>query len=187
MEIYIAENSGFCKGVEYAVNTALSLEDKNAYILGEIIHNADVVKAISDKGLKVVESLEDVPDGSSVVFRSHGVPESYYGICESRNIKVIDCTCGFVKRTQKIVAEQYALGNHIVIAGEPTHPEVMGLLGWCGGQATIVNDENKIPPSIKSKCVCIVSQTTFSAQKFEKIIKNIRKLCEKTVAVFKTI
>ena len=187
MEIYIAENSGFCKGVEYAVNTALSLEDKNAYILGEIIHNADVVKAISDKGLKVVESLEDVPDGSSVVFRSHGVPESYYGICERRNIKVIDCTCGFVKRTQKIVAEQYALGNHIVIAGEPTHPEVMGLLGWCGGQATIVNDENKIPPSIKSKCVCIVSQTTFSAQKFEKIIKNIRKLCEKTVAVFKTI
>ncbi len=187
MEIYIAENSGFCKGVEYAVNTALSLEDKNAYILGEIIHNADVVKAISDKGLKVVESLEDVPDGSSVVFRSHGVPESYYGICESRNIKVIDCTCGFVKRTQKIVAEQYALGNHIVIAGEPTHPEVMGLLGWCGGQATIVNDENKIPPSIKPKCVCIVSQTTFSAQKFEKIIKNIRKLCEKTVAVFKTI
>ena len=187
MEIYIAENSGFCKGVEYAVNTALSLEDKNAYILGEIIHNADVVKAISDKGLKVVERLEDVPDGSSVVFRSHGVPESYYGICERRNIKVIDCTCGFVKRTQKIVAEQYALGNHIVIAGEPTHPEVMGLLGWCGGQATIVNDENKIPPSIKSKCVCIVSQTTFSAQKFEKIIKNIRKLCEKTVAVFKTI
>ncbi len=187
MEIYIAENSGFCKGVEYAVNTALSLEDKNAYILGKIIHNADVVKAISDKGLKVVESLEDVPDGSSVVFRSHGVPESYYGICERRNIKVIDCTCGFVKRTQKIVAEQYALGNHIVIAGEPTHPEVMGLLGWCGGQATIVNDENKIPPSIKSKCVCIVSQTTFSAQKFEKIIKNIRKLCEKTVAVFKTI
>ncbi len=187
MEIYIAENSGFCKGVEYAVNTALSLKDKNAYILGEIIHNADVVKAISDKGLKVVESLEDVPDGSSVVFRSHGVPESYYGICESRNIKIIDCTCGFVKRTQKIVAEQYALGNHIVIAGEPTHPEVMGLLGWCGGQATIVNDENKIPPSIKSKCVCIVSQTTFSAQKFEKIIKNIRKLCEKTVAVFKTI
>lgn len=187
MEIYIAENSGFCKGVEYAVNTALSLEDKNAYILGEIIHNADVVKAISDRGLKVVESLEDVPDGSSVVFRSHGVPESYYGICERRNIKVIDCTCGFVKRTQKIVAEQYALGNHIVIAGEPTHPEVMGLLGWCGGQATIVNDENKIPPSIKSKCVCIVSQTTFSAQKFEKIIKNIRKLCEKTVAVFKTI
>ena len=187
MEIYIAENSGFCKGVEYAVNTALSLEDKNAYILGEIIHNADVVKAISDKGLKVVESLEDVPDGSSVVFRSHGVPESYYGICERRNIKIIDCTCGFVKRTQKIVAEQYALGNHIVIAGEPTHPEVMGLLGWCGGQATIVNDENKIPPSIKSKCVCIVSQTTFSAQKFEKIIKNIRKLCEKTVAVFKTI
>ena len=69
MEIYVAKNSGFCKGVQKAVDTALNLQTENAYILGELIHNADVVKAINDKGLKVVESLDVIPDGSSVVFR----------------------------------------------------------------------------------------------------------------------
>lgn len=187
MKVYVAEHSGFCKGVEHAVNTALSLEKENAYILGEIIHNAEVVKAIKDKGLNVVESLDEIPDGSTVVFRSHGVPESYYGKCARRNIEIIDCTCGFVKRTQKIVAEQSSLGNLIVIAGEPTHPEVVGLIGWCKGNAVIVNDPDDIPAEIADKNLCIVSQTTFSAEKFENIIKNIKKLSEKTVAVFKTI
>lgn len=187
MEIFIAKHSGFCKGVENAVNTALGLETDNAYVLGEIIHNADVVKAIKEKGLKVVESIDELPDGSTVVFRSHGVPKSFYAECESRGIRIIDCTCGFVKRTQKIVEEQSLLGTHIVIAGEPTHPEVIGLLGWCGGNATVVSDPDDIPEFLSAKNLCIVSQTTFSAQKFEKIIKNIRKLCEKTVAVFKTI
>ncbi len=187
MKIYVAENSGFCKGVERAVNTALSLETENAYVLGEIIHNHDVVKAIKEKGLKVVERLDEVPDGSTVVFRSHGVPKSYYSECERRAIKVVDCTCGFVKRTQSIVAEQSALGNFIVIAGEPTHPEVIGLLGWCESSAAVINDENRIPAELADKNVCIVGQTTFSPLKFEKIIKNIRKLCKKTVAVFETI
>ena len=187
IEVFIAKNSGFCKGVEYAVNTALSLELENAYILGEIIHNEEVIKAIKNKGLKVVEKLEDIPDNSTVVFRSHGVPKNYYVECEKRNIKIIDCTCRFVKNTQRIVEEQSLKGNLIVIAGEPTHPEVLGLLGWCEAGAVVINDENKIPQYLVDKNVCIVSQTTFSATKFEKIIKNIEKLCEKTVAVFKTI
>lgn len=187
MEIFVAKNSGFCKGVEYAVNTALGLDSKNAYILGEIIHNADVVRAIKDKGLKVVERIEEVPDGSTLVFRSHGVPRDYYAECSKRNIKVIDCTCGFVKRTQKIVDEQSSLGKFIVIAGEPTHPEVIGLLGWCKSHAVVLNNPEDIPQYLAEESLCIVSQTTFSAEKFEKIIKNIKKLCKKTVAVFKTI
>lgn len=187
MKIYIAKNSGFCKGVEHAVDTALSLETQNAYILGEIIHNYEVVNAIKEKGLKVIDNLDEVPDNSTVVFRSHGVPKIYYSECQRRNIKIVDCTCGSVKRTQKIVAEQSEQGKFIVIAGEPTHPEVVGLLGWCGNNAVVVSDENRIPHILYDKNVCIVSQTTFSATKFEKIIENIRKLCEKTVAVFKTI
>ena len=187
MKVYVAENSGFCKGVERAVNTALSLESENAYVLGEIIHNDEVVNAIKERGLKVVEALDEIPDGSTVIFRSHGVPQSYYSECENRNIKVVDCTCAFVKRTQSIVAEQSRRGKYIVIAGEPTHPEVVGLMGWCGSNAMVINDENKIPPQLADKNICIVSQTTFSSVKFEKIIKNIKKLCEKTVAVFDTI
>ncbi len=186
-QITVAKQSGFCKGVEFAVNTALNLEAENVYVLGEIIHNADVVKLLEEKGLKTVEQLSCIPDGATVIFRSHGVPKNYYSICASRSIKVVDCTCGFVKRTQSIVEEQSAQGKFIVIVGEPEHPEVTGLLGWCAGNAAVVNDFNNIPCELETKDLCIVCQTTFSAEKFEKIIKNIKKLCKKTVAVFKTI
>ena len=187
MEVIVAKHSGFCTGVKRAVNTAMSLEGKNAYVLGEIIHNSAVVNAIRDKGLITVDSLDEIPDGSTVVFRSHGVPENYYSICAERNIKVVDCTCEFVRRTQKLVKEQYALGKCILIVGEPDHPEVTGLLGWCANSARVINDPEADFTEFAQKDLCIVCQTTFSSQKFEKIIKNIKKVCEKTVAVFKTI
>ena len=187
MNVIVAKHSGFCVGVQHAVDRAMSLEGTDSYVLGEIIHNAEVVKEIADKGIKVVESLDEVPDGSTILFRSHGVPENYFAECEKRNVKIVDCTCGFVRRTQKIVKEQYALGKHIVIVGEKGHPEVTGLLGWCDGTATVLNDFCDIPTEIASKDLAVVCQTTFSAEKFAKIVKNIKKVCEKTVAVFKTI
>ncbi|MCD8309055.1 MAG: 4-hydroxy-3-methylbut-2-enyl diphosphate reductase [Clostridia bacterium] len=186
MNVIIAKNSGFCTGVRRAVDTALAAE-KDTYVLGELIHNKDVIKEISDHGVHTVESLAEVPDGATVIFRSHGVPQSYYGQCEERGIKVIDCTCEFVKRTQKIVREQYLSGKTIVIAGEPTHPEVIGLMGWCGNSAYVVNSEDADLSEIGGKELCVVAQTTFSVKKFEKIIENIKKQREKTVAVFKTI
>ncbi len=187
MQVYVAKNSGFCRGVKNAVDTALSVPAENTYILGEIIHNAEVVKSIADRGLKVVENFSEIPDGATVIFRSHGVPLSYYAECEKRNIKIIDCTCKFVNNTQKIVRDEYAKGNFIVICGEPTHPEVISLQGWCENSALVVNSEDCNFWQIREKNVSIVAQTTFSVEKFEKIIKNIGKLCEKSVAVFKTI
>ena len=130
MQVVIAESSGFCRGVKNAVDTALTVPAENTYILGEIIHNAEVVDAISKRGIKVVETIEEIPDGATVIFRSHGVPITYYKECEKRNVKVIDCTCKFVNNTQKIVKSEYEKGNQIVICGEPTHPEVIGLQGW---------------------------------------------------------
>ena len=186
MNVIIAEHSGFCAGVKYAVETAMSLDGDNCYVLGEIIHNPEVVKSLADKGLKTVDSLDEIPNGSTVVFRSHGVPECCFDECKKRNIKVVDCTCAFVRRTQQIVSEQHALGRHIIIVGEAGHPEVTGLLGWCGGQATVLNG-GEIPEDLRTKELAVVCQTTFSAEKFEKTIKNIKKVCEKTVAVFKTI
>lgn len=187
MEILVAKNSGFCKGVKKAVDTAMSLPADNTYVLGEIIHNPEVVKAIAAKGIKVVDSIDEVPDGARVIFRSHGVPKSFYALCEERNIEVVDCTCPFVKHTQRIVEEQYKLGKQIVIVGESGHPEVTGLLGWCNGEALVLNDPEYMPTELMQKDLAIVCQTTFSAENFEKIIKNIKKVCEKTVAVFKTI
>ncbi len=187
MNVVIAKSSGFCPGVKYAVDIVMNMSAENTFVLGELIHNDIVMRQIAAKGIKTVSELSEVPDGATVVFRSHGVPEDYYGICARRNIKVVDCTCGFVKRTQKIIKEQYAQNKHVVIIGEPHHPEVVGLLGWCGQSATVIRDENEINDNLRQKELCVVCQTTFSTEKFVKIIKNIRKVCEKTVAVFETI
>ena len=187
MQITIAKNSGFCRGVQRAVDTAMSVPAENTYVLGEIIHNSHVVDQIKARGITTVESLNEIPDGATVIFRSHGVPASYYNECEKRGIKIIDCTCSFVRNTQKIVKEQSEKGKFIVIVGEATHPEVVGLQGWCSSPALVVKNPEFDFTAIKDKDVCIVAQTTFSVEKFEKIIENIKNLCEKTVAVFKTI
>ena len=187
MQVYVAKSSGFCRGVQNAVDTAMNTDPRHAYVLGEIIHNAGVMQAIKGRGIKVVEALSEVPDGATVIFRSHGVPPEYYAECKNRGINCIDCTCKFVSNTQKIVKNEYEKGNLVIICGEPTHPEVIGLCGWCNNSAHVINGESPLPDDIKDKNVSIVAQTTFSVEKFEKIIKNIKKLCEKSVAVFKTI
>lgn len=187
MQVIIAKNSGFCRGVQRAVDTAMSVPAENTYVLGEIIHNSHVVSDIKSRGITTVERLEDIPDNATVIFRSHGVPSAYYDECARCSIKVIDCTCNFVRNTQKIVREQSANGKFIVIVGEATHPEVVGLLGWCSGPSIVVKDPDYDFSAIRDKDVCVVAQTTFSVEKFEKIIENIKNLCEKTVAVFKTI
>ena len=187
MNVILAKNSGFCRGVRRAVDAAMHADGRNTFVLGEIIHNKEVIESIEKRGVKSVGSLGEVPDGATVIFRSHGVPESFYGECERRGIKVLDCTCEFVRKTQNIVREQHALGKEIIIIGEPTHPEVVGLQGWCGNSAHVISSVESPLPDLVGKDVCVVSQTTFSVEKFEKIIENIKKQREKTVAVFKTI
>jgi len=135
MEILVAKNGGFCRGVKNAVDTALSISPQNTYIYGEIIHNPDVVQAITNRGLIMVEDLADVPNGATLIIRSHGVGKDVYRLCAERNIKIVDCTCEFVRRTQKIVDEKYREGKSIIIVGEKSHPEVVGINGWCDGKA----------------------------------------------------
>lgn len=186
MEILVAKSGGFCRGVEKAVNTALNIPIDNTYILGEIIHNPDVVEILSQRGLITVNDLKEVPNGATLIIRSHGVAKQIYELCEKRSIKIVDCTCEFVRRTQRIVAEQFALGKTIVIIGEHTHPEVVGLKGWCEG-AFVFSSENDDFSVLEAKNLCVVAQTTFSEEKFEKIIKILQNNGEKTVEVFKTI
>ncbi len=187
MEFIIAKSGGFCQGVKKAVDTALSVKATNAYIFGEIIHNPEVVRRITDRGIATVESLREVPDGGTLIIRSHGVGREIYERCEERRIQVVDCTCVFVRRTQKIVDEEYRKGKTVVIVGEKTHPEVIGLNGWCDDSAYVFSSEEEDFSPLKEKNCVVVAQTTYSEQKFEKIIKSIRNICEKTVEIFKTI
>ncbi len=187
MEFIVAKSGGFCQGVKKAVDTALSISPVNTYIYGEIIHNPDVVRTIKERGITTVERLDEVPDGATLIIRSHGVGKEIFARCKERNIQVVDCTCGFVRRTQTIVDEEYRKGKTIVIVGEKTHPEVIGLNGWCENSAYVFSSAKEDFSVLKEKNCVVVAQTTYSVEKFEKIIKTLKNICEKTVEIFKTI
>ncbi len=187
MEFIIAKSGGFCHGVKKAVDTALSIQPDNTYIYGEIIHNPEVVQEIKDRGIAMVETLSEVPDGATLIIRSHGVGKKVFELCKDRNIKVVDCTCAFVRRTQTIVDEQHRKGKTIVIVGEKTHPEVIGINGWCDNEAYVFSSEQEDFSVLKGKECVVVAQTTYSEEKFEKIIKTLKNNGEKTVEIFKTI
>ena len=187
MKVYVAEHCGFCTGVKKAVDTALSVPAENTYVLGELIHNEDVTSRIRARGLIIVERLEEVPDGATLLIRSHGVGKAIYSACEARGIRVIDCTCSFVRRTQKLVEEASVNGRTVAIAGHREHPEVVGLVGWCAGEAFVFDDAEDDFSPLGGKDVVLVSQTTFSVQRFSKIAENIQKVRPKTVEIFQTI
>ena len=188
MQVIVAKHGGFCSGVRRAVDTAMRIDPKNVYILGELIHNHTVTDRIADRGILTVNSVEEVPAGSALIIRSHGVSEEVLQACEQRQIRIVDCTCPYVRRTQNIVKKRSGSGQTLIVIGEKSHPEVLGILGWFSGESYVVNtEEESLNPAFANKNLLVVAQTTFSEEKFKKIIKNITKLCKKTVEVFKTI
>ena len=185
MEIIVAKNAGFCFGVDNAVKSALSVEGK-AVTLGEIIHNELVVEKLKRKGIYPISSLDEYKEGK-VIIRSHGVAKSLYDYLDKNNIEYIDATCPFVKRIHKIVEKAYHEGKHIIITGEPTHAEVVGINGYCDNSAIIISSEEMAEEIIFEDFEYIlVSQTTFSLKRFNNIKNIIKNKC-KIVEIFDTI
>lgn len=188
MRIIFAKNSGFCFGVRSAVDTAYKHAGENTYTYGEIIHNEIVLKKLADAGVKSVESVEEIDaQNATVIIRSHGAKKSVYEQIESKNFTLIDATCPFVKKIHEIVKKHYEDGYRIVVIGNKDHPEVIGINGWCNDSAIIVDETFDFSSLKNEEKLCFVTQTTFSTQKYAKILKKIRKECNKTVEIFDTI
>ena len=183
MKIVRAKTAGFCFGVKRAVETVYKELQGEAgsgpriYTYGPIIHNDEVVKDMEKRGVKVLRTeaeLESLTEGT-VIIRSHGVPEYIYKKMEEQGLTVIDATCPFVKKIHNIVKRESRAGSHIVIIGNPEHPEVQGIRGWAGDHVTVVQSEKDasdfVPnPGMK---VCIVAQTTFNYNKFQDLVEII--------------
>ena len=187
MNVTVAKSSGFCSGVRHAVDTAMHIPPENVYLLGELIHNPSVTQAVRERGIVTVETVEEVPRGATLILRSHGVGRAVYDACERKEIRVVDCTCPFVRRTQEIVRDSAAAGKTVVVIGERRHPEVVGLCGWGEGRVLVVEDENADFGALRGQKAVVVAQTTCSEEKFQKILENIEKVCGETVEIFKTI
>ncbi|MGP1432669.1 MAG: bifunctional 4-hydroxy-3-methylbut-2-enyl diphosphate reductase/30S ribosomal protein S1 [Catonella sp.] len=182
MEIKVAKNAGFCFGVRRAVELAntLSSEGKPVYTYGEIIHNETVVKELEEKGVKVVNNLDELkePDKGTLIIRSHGIPKSDYDKLSKMGVCYKDATCPFVKKIHKL-AREYSenFNNQIVIVGAEDHPEVVGIKGWCLTEPVIIgNVEEALNYSENSeKTHVILAQTTFNLNKFQDIVEIFKK------------
>ncbi|MCD5413826.1 MAG: 4-hydroxy-3-methylbut-2-enyl diphosphate reductase [Clostridiales bacterium] len=190
MKVILANVCGVCFGVEKAIKMThreLSTSQRNEpiYALGQLIHNPQVIEDLEKAGLKTIENLNQISKGT-VIIRSHGVGKETYELANSKSLKIVDTTCPFVTRIQKIVTQYYSQGYQIIIIGNPSHPEVIGLNGWCSNKASIVENENDLMDISNINKICVVAQTTVSVEKFEKICKIIN-MKNKGTKIFHTI
>ncbi|HAA25872.1 MAG TPA: 4-hydroxy-3-methylbut-2-enyl diphosphate reductase [Ruminiclostridium sp.] len=178
-KIILAKTAGFCFGVANAVQTAFRVLKENpgrTRIYGELIHNRQVSDALAEEGAFSVQSPDQLEPGDHVVIRAHGIGEDLYNELKSRDVVIHDATCPYVKRIHNLVREKYNEGCRIIIVGDRTHPEVIGINGWCGNEAFVVSEPEEVEllPDT-DKCVFVVAQTTMKPEKYGEICDLIKK------------
>ncbi|MCI8417502.1 MAG: 4-hydroxy-3-methylbut-2-enyl diphosphate reductase [Lachnospiraceae bacterium] len=182
MRVKMAKKRGFCFGVRRAVDTVYDQVQKGGgpiYTYGPIVHNEQVVQDLEARGVRVIrdqEELERLTEGT-VIIRAHGVGRSVCEKLERQGVSYVDATCPFVKKIHRIVERESGSGRHILIAGNPSHPEVEGIQGWCQGPVSVLESleeaENFVAfPETK---LCLVAQTTFNYNKFKDLVEIISK------------
>lgn len=192
MKVVRAKSAGFCFGVKNAVGTAYKmienrLEGERLVMLGELTHNELVTKELLENGFEIIDDAKDVPIGSTVIIRAHGVTPKQKEILEKKNCKIFDCTCPFVDKIHKIVRQEASKGNKIILTGTPGHPEVEGIRGEAPDFVTVISTPEELEKlSIDPQKTVLISQTTFSSPVF----KEICAIIENTIAknqIFDTI
>ncbi len=178
MKITLAKSAGFCFGVEKALNTAFEAakSNKNVYMLGDIVHNEDVVKSIKGSGIKTIRSLKN-GKGMTLIIRAHGTPASTLRKAKRLGYKIIDATCPMVKEIHKIAKNLENDGYQIIIIGDKKHDEVKGIAGQLKKKALVIDDLKNIPiPKLqKLKKAAIVVQSTQNLEKVLEIVAVLKK------------
>ncbi len=188
MKIVLADSAGFCFGVKRATQLAFKAAEETCRIcsLGPIIHSPQVVEKLENKGVRVVEKLEDIEEGT-VIIRSHGITAGELEEIKARNLIPVDATCPFVKKAQDYATMLCSEGYSVVLVGEKDHPEVKGIISYTrDGEVTVVADSREAQHLPGKGKIGIVAQTT---QSFENL-RQVTTVCldkSKEVRVFNTI
>ena len=214
VKITVVEPHGFCAGVTAALKKALSLSNacsttpqplnpstpQPLYCLHELVHNEIVVADLKTRGFVFVESLNEVPEGSTVLFSAHGVGPEIRKRAAERRLTVVDATCPFVARVHKAARDFAARGLPVVVIGNPAHAEVKGIVGEVGGAVivgSLAEAEGLEPPfgghagaraptapaphepratnHEPRPALGVVSQTTMNADEVAEIIAELRR------------
>lgn len=171
-KIIIAEHYGFCSGVDIAVNSLNKLMDikKNIYIYGDLIHNKIVMSKFKNKGLHIVNNIDNIPNNGTLVIRTHGVKPVVYKKAKEKGIDIIDLTCIYVKRSQKYAKEIIEKGLDLIIIGEKAHDEILSIQGASGGAFVVISSKEEAEKINTIQKAGIVIQTTFNRETAKDII-----------------
>ncbi len=188
MKIIVDTHAGFCEGVRTAVEKvhSLLLVHKAVHIHGELIHNRDMVSLFSRRGLVSHTSYNDIPDNSTAVLRTHGTKLSDFHTLRKRSSKLVNLCCSNVTRIQGIIKKYSADGTHILITGDPGHPETESLSSYAK-EYTVLSSMSGCDTIPDRKSYLLVSQTTFDIQKFSEIETYLKKKFSGRITVIPTI
>jgi 4-hydroxy-3-methylbut-2-enyl diphosphate reductase len=177
VEIIESRDMGFCFGVRRAVDMMLEAakDGHRVTTLGQVVHNPQVVAELEEVGISVNESRTTGGVSTDrVAITAHGVTEARVAEIKAEGYEVIDTTCQFVARSQLAAKHLAEAGFTIIIFGDPEHPEVKGVVGWCKGRGITVPDESLegLPAYLPSK-IGVISQTTHTPERFARFVANL--------------
>jgi (E)-4-hydroxy-3-methyl-but-2-enyl pyrophosphate reductase len=189
MEVLLADEYGFCFGVERAVEMVEDAVDEGRgpiRSLGPLIHNAQEMERLGGKGVSTIDLPTDA-DSSVAVIRAHGVTPQVQWELEQRAAQVIDATCPFVTRVQHLAERAAEQGRDVVVAGNPDHPEMIGVVGYAPNNTYVVRDASEVAslPTLRSPLV--VSQTTIKLKTFLEVAEAVRAKADAEPQVINTI
>lgn len=150
----------------------LALANAPAYSLGPLIHNSVAVEALEAQGVRVAQTVSDIPAGARAIIRSHGVSREVLNALEAR-AETIDATCPYVASIHRMVAEAAEAGIPVLVCGQREHPEVVGTMGWAGENARVVSSEDEARALPRMERALVVAQTTLGAARYRAIARAI--------------
>ena len=189
MQVLLAEEFGFCFGVERAVEMVEGALDEGARVrtLGPLIHNTQEIQRLEAEGVRTINAPAEVSDGETAVIRAHGVTPEVQRELEERAERVIDATCPFVTKVQKLAERAAAEGRDVVVVGNPDHPEMIGVRGYAPERAHVVRDASEVAELPPLHAPLVVSQTTLKLSTFLEAADAVRARADSEPQVVNTI
>jgi 4-hydroxy-3-methylbut-2-enyl diphosphate reductase len=189
MKVLLAEEYGFCFGVERAVEMVEQAleQDETVRTLGPLIHNDQEMNRLAANGVATIDEPVQIRRGETAVIRAHGVTPQVQNELRERASKVVDATCPFVTRVQRLAARAAADDRHVIVVGSPDHPEMIGVKGYAPDHAFIVRDASEVENLPKLRRPLVVSQTTIKAKTFFDTAEAVKSRTDDEVQVINTI
>lgn len=189
MKVLLADEYGFCFGVERAVEMVEDSLDKKETVrtLGPLIHNEQEMQRLGEHGVSTISQPVQIKRGETAVIRAHGVTPDVQKDLEKKASKVVDATCPFVTRVQKLASRAAKENRHVIVIGNPDHPEMIGVKGYAPDHAFIIKDETEVANLPKLNNPLVVSQTTIKLKTFFDTAEAIKKIAVGETQIVNTI